>query len=111
MIRRAPRSTLFPYTTLFRSWRRPFMEASLNSKEGKMEDNMLVKPSLSATINAHIARARRRYRMTRIAFLLVVVATVAGIVTTMAPASGRADDEAVPIFGIKIPPGYRDWRL
>ena len=24
---------------------------------------------------------------------------------------GHADDEAVPIFGIKIFPGYRDWRL
>ncbi|MGA7485678.1 MAG: cytochrome P460 family protein [Xanthobacteraceae bacterium] len=29
----------------------------------------------------------------------------------MAPASGQADGEAAPIFGIKIPPGYRDWRL
>ena len=49
--------------------------------------------------------------MKRIAFLVVVVATVAGVVASMAPASGRADDEAVPIFGIKIPPGYRDWKL
>jgi hypothetical protein len=24
---------------------------------------------------------------------------------------GRADDESSPIFGVKIPPGYRDWRL
>jgi hypothetical protein len=29
----------------------------------------------------------------------------------MADASGQADGEAAPIFGIKIPPGYRDWRL
>jgi hypothetical protein len=29
----------------------------------------------------------------------------------MAHASGRADGEAAPIFGIKIPPGYRDWKL
>jgi hypothetical protein len=49
--------------------------------------------------------------MKRIAFLVVAVATVAGVVASMAPASGRADDEAVPIFGIKISPGYRDWRL
>ena len=28
-----------------------------------------------------------------------------------APASGQADGEAAPIFGVKIPPGYRDWRL
>jgi hypothetical protein len=24
---------------------------------------------------------------------------------------GRVDDEATPIFGIKIFPGYHDWRL
>jgi len=29
----------------------------------------------------------------------------------MAHASGHADGEASPIFRIKIPPGYRDWRL
>src|SRR5450432_1666911 len=29
----------------------------------------------------------------------------------MAPASGQAEGEAAPIFGVKLPPGYRDWRL
>jgi hypothetical protein len=49
--------------------------------------------------------------MKRIAFLLVTVAAVAGVVAFTAPASGHADEEAAPIFGVKIPPGYRDWRL
>ncbi|MFZ0277943.1 MAG: cytochrome P460 family protein [Candidatus Sulfotelmatobacter sp.] len=49
--------------------------------------------------------------MKRIAFLLVAVATLAGVVFLRAPASGHADEEAAPIFGIKIPPGYRDWKL
>jgi Cytochrome P460 len=49
--------------------------------------------------------------MKRIAFLLVAVATVAGVVAFMAPADGHADEEAAPVFGIKIPSGYRDWRL
>jgi hypothetical protein len=49
--------------------------------------------------------------MKRIIFLLVATATVAGVVAFTASASGRADGEAAPIFGIKIPPGYRDWRL
>jgi hypothetical protein len=49
--------------------------------------------------------------MKRITFLLVAVATLAGVVFLGAPASGRADEEAAPIFGIKIPPGYRDWKL
>ena len=46
--------------------------------------------------------------MKRIALLLVAVATVAGVVASKA---GHADEEATPIFGVKIPPGYRDWRL
>jgi hypothetical protein len=46
-----------------------------------------------------------------IAFLLVAVAAVAGVVASSAPASGNADQEAEPIFGIKIPAGYRDWKL
>ena len=49
--------------------------------------------------------------MRRIALLLVAVVALAGVVAYMAPASGQADGEAAPIFGVKIPPGYRDWRL
>ncbi len=49
--------------------------------------------------------------MRRIAFLLFAVVAVAGVVANSAPASGHADGEAAPIFGVKIPPGYRDWRL
>ncbi len=49
--------------------------------------------------------------MKRIAFLLIVVATVACVAAYMAPASGRADDEAAPIYGVKLPAGYRDWTL
>ncbi len=49
--------------------------------------------------------------MKRIAFLLVAVATLTGVVVYMAHASAQADREAAPISGVKIPPGYRDWRL
>jgi len=49
--------------------------------------------------------------MRRIAYLLGAVIVLAGAAVWMAPASGHADEEAAPIFGIKIPPGYRDWRL
>ncbi|HSY32639.1 MAG TPA: cytochrome P460 family protein [Verrucomicrobiae bacterium] len=44
------------------------------------------------------------------AFLLGAIAAVAGLVAFMAPTSGR-NDEVAPIFGIKIPSGYRDWKL
>jgi hypothetical protein len=49
--------------------------------------------------------------MRRIVFVLVAVGALAGAVATMAPVSGQADGEAAPIYGVKIPPGYRDWRL
>jgi cytochrome P460 len=49
--------------------------------------------------------------MRRIAFVPVAVMALAGAVAYMAPASGEADGEAAPIFGVKMPPGYRDWRL
>jgi hypothetical protein len=42
---------------------------------------------------------------------LVTVAALAGVVAYVAPASGQADGEAAPIFGVNIPNGYRDWRL
>jgi cytochrome P460 len=47
----------------------------------------------------------------KIAFLLAAIAVVASVVASTAPASRHADDQAEPIFGIKIPPGYRDWKL
>jgi hypothetical protein len=43
--------------------------------------------------------------------LVIAVVTVAGVVASSAPASRPADQEAAPIFGITIPPGYRDWKL
>jgi hypothetical protein len=49
--------------------------------------------------------------MKRIAFWLVALFTVVGIVASSSPTSGGDDGRAVPIFGIKIFPGYRDWRL
>jgi hypothetical protein len=49
--------------------------------------------------------------MKRIAVLFVAIASLAGIVAFTATASGHANQEASPIFGITIPPGYRDWQL
>ena len=49
--------------------------------------------------------------MRPIGFVLIAVVVLAGVVAYMAPAFGQADGEAVPIFGLKIPAGYRDWRL
>jgi hypothetical protein len=49
--------------------------------------------------------------MKRIGFLLLAVVTVAGIVAHMADASGQSDGDSSPIYGVKIPAGYRDWQL
>jgi hypothetical protein len=49
--------------------------------------------------------------MKRIALLLVAVVTVAGIVAHMAHAFGQSDEDSSPIYGVKIPAGYRDWQL
>ena len=49
--------------------------------------------------------------MRRIAFALAAIAALGVAATYMVPASGQADGAAAPIYGIKIPVGYREWRL
>jgi hypothetical protein len=49
--------------------------------------------------------------MKRIGFLLLAVATLAGVAAYMVRASGQSDGDASPIYGVKIPAGYRDWKV
>lgn len=49
--------------------------------------------------------------MRQVVCVLVEAGALALAVACMAPAFGQSDGEAAPIFGIKMPPGYRDWRL
>jgi len=49
--------------------------------------------------------------MRGIAYSFVAAVALTVIVASTAPASGHADEDAAPIFGIKIPLGYRDWKL
>ena len=49
--------------------------------------------------------------MRRIGFVLTAIAALGGAAAYLAPASGQVDGEAAPIYAIKIPAGYRDWRL
>jgi hypothetical protein len=49
--------------------------------------------------------------MRRISFVLAAIAALGGAAAYLAPASGQVDGEAAPIYGIKIPGGFRDWRL
>ena len=49
--------------------------------------------------------------MKRLVIFSAAVGLAACIIASMPSRAGAADDQATPIFGIKIPPGYRDWRL
>ncbi len=51
--------------------------------------------------------------MRRIALVAVAVTVtaVAGVAAYMESASGQSNGDAAPIYGIKLPDGYRDWRL
>ncbi len=49
--------------------------------------------------------------MKRIAFLLLAVVTLGGIAAYIAHASGQSDGDSSPIYGVKIPAGYRDWKV
>jgi hypothetical protein len=49
--------------------------------------------------------------MIRIGSLLVAVIAVAAVMASLTPASGHADQPASPIYGVTIPPGYREWKL
>ena len=47
--------------------------------------------------------------MKGISYMLAAVVVLSGVIVYVAHASVQAGGEASPIFGIKIPPGYRDW--
>jgi hypothetical protein len=49
--------------------------------------------------------------MKRIAFMLFAVATLVGVVAYMPQASGQSEENSSPIYGVKIPEGYRDWKM
>ena len=49
--------------------------------------------------------------MKRIVFLPVAVGALAAVVALSAHTYGRADEAASPIYGVTIPPGYRDWKM
>ncbi len=49
--------------------------------------------------------------MRGITYLLGAVVALTLVVAYKAHPSGHADGEATPIFGVKIPSGYRDWKL
>jgi len=47
----------------------------------------------------------------RTIFLLAAVTAVVGVVAITADARGNNDETAAPVFGVKIPSGYRGWKL
>ena len=49
--------------------------------------------------------------MKQMVFVLIVVAIAAGVIAYTPPRSVHADEPASPIYGVKVPAGYRDWQL
>ncbi len=49
--------------------------------------------------------------MTRVGYLIGAVVALTGFAVYMARASERTDSQATPVFDVKIPAGYRDWKL
>jgi Cytochrome P460 len=49
--------------------------------------------------------------MKRTSIFAIAAAMAAIVGGAMIVSAGGADDESSPIFGVKMPPGYRDWRL
>lgn len=43
--------------------------------------------------------------------VLLLTLIGAGVIAISAVASGHVDEEASPIYGVRIPTGYRDWKL
>ena len=46
-----------------------------------------------------------------LAIPVLATAIALSILAAVPFSAGRTDDQTAPIFGVKIPPGYRDWRL
>ncbi len=49
--------------------------------------------------------------MKRMALLLVATVTAAGAIALVVPAVGHAEGEVSPIYGVRLPTGYRDWSM
>jgi hypothetical protein len=49
--------------------------------------------------------------MKRLTTLLGTVVALSGLGVYMTYTSGHADETGAPLFGVTLPPGYRDWKL
>ena|ERR1700722_18946321 len=49
--------------------------------------------------------------MTRVSYLIGAVVALSGIAIYAVRAAEHADSQATPVFDVKIPAGYRDWKL
>ncbi len=49
--------------------------------------------------------------MKRLAGIFAAIIALAGAAAYLAPAAGEDEGQVAPVFGIKLPDGYRDWRL
>ena len=50
-------------------------------------------------------------RRTALVAVAVTLTAAVGVAAYIGSASGQSNGDAAPIYGVKIPDGYRDWRL
>jgi hypothetical protein len=102
------------------NWRRQRIIFSRHTQKGKpyqalFASRFVVNPETGFCNSQSAQRferdVKKKNNMKRIGFLLLAVVAVAGSVAHKAHASGQSDGDASPIYGVKIPAGYRDWQL
>src|SRR2546422_3978160 len=103
MIRRPPRSTLFPYTTLFRSW----AEAShhLDWKLGLINTIVLVSSSFTMALSVHAAQVGKK----QLLVLFLIATLVLGLVFLGIKAkeySDKFEHHLIPGHGFEF---HGDW--
>src|SRR3954451_25122890 len=81
-----------------------------NARRQLVTPAMAALPQPSSPVDGS-SHQRQGEAMRLIIFALVGVAALVGAVATTAPVSGQSDGDAAPIYGVKLPPGYRDWHL
>ena len=100
-------STVFSRNMFVALWGRLLTGGGLPTRPFGAQDTHTLFTVYQTFHNLVLARTASMKRFST--FFLVAVTLCA--IAPMPFAAGHADDEASPIYGITIPPGYRDWRV
>src|SRR5438034_2359286 len=101
MIRRPPRSTLFPYTTLFRSLSRKHAYVLMYAKDVPSLDDLWLPPDAAAEArDRKSTRLNSSHTVISYAVFCLKKKTMVKIIATMLPRSSRGLDDIASTTGI-----------